>query len=361
MIERLRICSGTSFDPHYNLAVEQVLLEQVQEGELILYLWQNRNTVVIGKNQNAWKECRTTMLEQEGGRLARRLSGGGAVFHDLGNLNFTFLVRTEDYSVDRQLSVILEAVKSYGIKAEKSGRNDVLALGRADGEAQAEETGDLPAGPGPRTAGAAKPAGRKFSGNAFYSSRGHAYHHGTLLVDVDMEKLGRYLNPSKAKLAGKGVDSARARVVNLKELAPGMTIDGLRRAMEEAAARVYGLAPQPYEWDDDGGEAACKIQKYFERNRSYDWLYGRKMAFTLSCEERFAWGGLELAFQVDEGRVTGCAVYTDSMDHELAEKLQKAFAGCRLSTQVLCAAVRGAGLAQDVSDDVCAMIARQEL
>ncbi len=357
MIERLRICNGTSFDPHYNLAVEQVLLEQVQEGELILYLWQNRNTVVIGKNQNAWKECRTTILEQEGGRLARRLSGGGAVFHDLGNLNFTFLVRTEDYSVDRQLSVILEAVKSFGIKAEKSGRNDVLALGRADGTAQT----DAAAGPAARTAGAEHAAGRKFSGNAFYSSRGHSYHHGTLLVDVDMEKLGRYLNPSKAKLAGKGVDSARARVVNLRELAPEMTVDGLRQAMEEAAARVYGLAPQPYEWDDDGGEAACKIQKYFERNRSYDWLYGRKMAFTLSCEERFAWGGLELAFQVDEGRVTGCAAYTDSMDHELAEKLQEVLAGCRFATQALCAAVQAAELAQDVRDDICAMIARQEL
>ena len=96
MIDRIKILRGKSQDPYYNLAVEQVLLESVREGECILYLWRNSNTVVIGKNQNAWKECRSSLLYEEGGKLARRLSGGGAVFHDLGNLNFTFLVRQQD-------------------------------------------------------------------------------------------------------------------------------------------------------------------------------------------------------------------------------------------------------------------------
>ena len=103
MIDKLKLYRGQSFDPFFNLAVEEYLLQNTDEGCCTLYLWQNQNTVVIGRNQNAFKECRTTLLEDEGGKLARRLSGGGAVFHDLGNLNFTFLVPTADYDLDKQL------------------------------------------------------------------------------------------------------------------------------------------------------------------------------------------------------------------------------------------------------------------
>ena len=179
MIEKITYIESNQFSPYRNLAVEEYLLLHCEDKECILYLWQNQNTVVIGRNQNAWKECRTTKLEEEGGHLARRLSGGGAVYHDLGNINFTFLISKEEYDLDRQLQVIIGAMEILGLKAEKSGRNDILI------------------------------DGKKFSGNAFYEQEKHCYHHGTIMVGVNMETLSRYLTVSKDKLKSKGVDSVK--------------------------------------------------------------------------------------------------------------------------------------------------------
>ena len=106
--------------------MQEYMTLHVPEGECWLFLWQNQNTVVIGRNQDAWQECRVNLLEEDGGHLVRRLSGGGAVYHDLGNLNYTFMVRHRDYDVDMQLEVILRAVQLLGIRAKRSGRNDVL-------------------------------------------------------------------------------------------------------------------------------------------------------------------------------------------------------------------------------------------
>ena len=125
----LRGVIGAGTNPHRNLAIEEYLTDTVPEDTLIVYLWQNKHTVVIGRNQNAWAECRTAELERDGGTLARRLSGGGAVYHDMGNLNFTFSLRTEDYDLRRQQSVIVEACRMLGIPAEISGRNDILVEG----------------------------------------------------------------------------------------------------------------------------------------------------------------------------------------------------------------------------------------
>ena len=319
MITSIALYEGVSYDPHYNLAVEQYLLETVKEGQCILYLWQNQNTVVIGRNQNPWKECRTTLLNEEGGHLARRLSGGGAVFHDLGNLNFTFLLPQSEYDLERQLTVIQEAVRSLGIPAEKSGRNDILS------------------------------EGRKFSGNAFFKHNGKAYHHGTLLVDADMEKLSRYLNPSKAKLKSKGVDSVRSRVVNLKEIKPDLTLDALKGALVRSFSQVYGGEPEIL-----GDLDMVRIQEIAERNRSWEWNFGAKVPFTLEWEARFSWGGVQLQLNVENGVIRQAKLYSDAMDWSFVTVLEQALAGCRFQPEELRERLLATGV--DVATDICQLL-----
>ena len=325
---RLLTYRAQGTNPYRNLAVEEALLEGVPRDTCILYLWQNRRTVVIGRNQNAWQECRTRQLEADGGFLARRLSGGGAVFHDLGNLNFTFLVNKEDYSVEKQLPVIVEACRSLGIPAERSGRNDVLT------------------------------GGRKFSGNAFYQHQGRCYHHGTLLVDVDMAAMSRYLSPSAAKLQAKGVASVRSRVVHLRELVPELTIDHLASAMTAAFGAVYGGAVEflPADWLNE--ERVAELEAHYA---SWDWRYGRKIPCTLSWGMRFAWGEVTVELQVEEGVVRQAAVFSDAMDWALAPALQTALTGRRFSPEDLAAGVETLSVHGAVKEDLLTLLTSQDI
>ena len=328
MLFQVFIYEAPGFDPYENLAAEKRLMDSVQPGQCILYLWQNQNTVVIGRNQNPWAECRTTVLEEEGGHLARRLSGGGAVFHDLGNLNFTFLMCREDYDLDKQLEVIRQAVLLAGIQAEKSGRNDLLA------------------------------DGRKFSGNAFYQSKEHAYHHGTILIDVDSQKLSRYLSPPKAKLAAKGVTSVRSRVVNLKELAPDLTIAAMKRYMKAAFCMVYGLVPDEIRLtEEDRREIAETADLY----GSWEYKYGTPLPFTMQCEEKFPWGFVQLQLMAKNGIVEGAKVYSDSMDWEFSAQAEAALTGCRFTLDDLQKALRRAVADKAAAEDLCALLEKQSI
>ena len=328
MIHKIFIYNAQGTNPHENLAAEKVLMDAMQPGEAMLYLWQNLNTVVIGKNQNAWLECRTSLLEEEGGTLSRRLSGGGAVYHDLGNLNFTFVMCKEDYDLDKQVDVIKEACALAGIQAEKSGRNDLLA------------------------------EGRKFSGNAFYQDKVHAYHHGTLMVDVDKDKLGRYLSPPKAKLEAKGVASVRSRVVNLKELCPSLTIEGMRQNMAAAFQKVYGLTAEPFYLTEAMEQEICRLK---ERYSSWDYLYGAPLSFTFSCEEKFDWGYVGLQLDAKGGIVQEVGINTDAMDWTLPESIVRALKGCRFDTDSMVYALQQAFLPADVCEDLCQLIRKQIL
>lgn len=304
MIKELRIYRTECTNPYRNLALEEYLTFGVRPGECILFLWQNRRTVVIGKNQNCWRECNVAKLEGDGGYLVRRLSGGGAVYHDLGNLNFTFCVRKEDYDVGRQLQVIQEAVRSLGMNADRTGRNDIAI------------------------------DGRKFSGNAFYQSGDYCYHHGTILLDVDTAQMSEYLNVSKEKLKSNGVASVRSRVVNLKELRPDLTLDELAGSLFEAFGQVYGCPPAPLEEDRlDWKEIGRKEEKF----SSWEWKYGRKLRFQYSGIKKFPWGEVELQFQVESGVIQEVNVFSDGMEVYFFQELQQAWKGCRYEERALLA------------------------
>ncbi len=294
MITNIRTYVTDTTNPHHNLAIEEYLLYQVKQNECILYLWQNRHTVVIGRNQNCWKECKVNELEEDGGYLARRLSGGGAVYHDLGNLNFTFLVNKEDYDVDRQLQVIQEAVASFGITVEKSGRNDLTIQGR------------------------------KFSGNAFFENKGKCYHHGTLLICVDVEQMSRFLSVSQDKLKSKGVDSVRSRVDNLSNMSSEITVGIMKEHLIMAFEKVYGckatsISEAEIDWKEVAGLE--------EKNASWQWRCGRRIPFTHEFSRRFSWGNIEFQIQVNEGVIQELSLDSDSMESRLYI-LEQALKGC---------------------------------
>lgn len=307
MIKHLQAFIGAGTNPHRNLAIEEYLTDTVPEDTLIVYLWQNRHTVVIGRNQNAWAECRTAELERDGGTLARRLSGGGAVYHDSGNLNFTFLTDARTYNLARQLEVITGALKSLGINAEKSGRNDILV------------------------------DGRKVSGNAFYTSGGKKYHHGTLLIDVKTDEMAKYLTVSPLKLQAKGVSSVKSRVLNLKSVCPSLTVPVLQNALVRAFAEIYGSEPQHLsEADFDAAEVA----RYEAEFKSDAFRLGTRLPFTWQAEARFEWGSFTLACRVDGGKVQEAEVYTDAMDWEALAGAGQFFKGCAFTPEALAQAAQ---------------------
>jgi lipoate-protein ligase A len=283
-----KIIQSTSYDPYYNLSMEEYLLNNIKDNEVILYLWQNKNTVVIGKNQNPWKECRYKKLESEGGKLARRLSGGGAVYHDLGNLNFTFLMHKKLYNLEKQLKVILAGVKELGIEAEFSGRNDITYKNK------------------------------KFSGNAFYFDGDRAYHHGTILINVDFSRLSEYLQVSKEKIISKGIDSVQARVINLSDINSDITVDRVLVALKSSFNKIYGMSSEYYL---DSRMDNKEFRDLYERYSSRQWKFGETPEFDLTFSRRFSWGEIELLLQLNNGYIKNAKVYSDAMDSKLADNI----------------------------------------
>ena len=326
MIERLLLLEGRSTDIHENLALEQYLAQGVKAGQCILFLWQNSPCVVLGRNQNAYRECRTDLLDDMGVKLSRRLSGGGAVYQDLGNLNFTFCTREEDSDIARQQDVILEACRSLNVDACLSGRNDMLA------------------------------DGRKFSGNSFYTHDGVGFHNGTLLLDVDLKAMEKCLSPSDLKLTSKAVSSVRSHVVNLRSLNGAIDRDSMCTAIEKAFPMVYGLKAEQFPTDSLDKEDIEAKKRFFS---SYEWIYGRNADFPLTVSGRFTWGEITVNLQVRNAFCQDVKVYTDALDHNLAPSVEEALRGAEFRPAVLCRRIEDAPKCALYSNDICSMLQKE--
>ena len=318
------IYSAPTGDGWLNLARDGYFLENNKKGDVILYFYVNKNAVIIGRNQNAWKECNIANMDADGVQLVRRHSGGGAVFHDNGNLNFSFITDEKHYDLNRQMRVILNAVSKLGLKAELSGRNDITV------------------------------DGKKFSGNAFSLAKGNRSHHGTILVNADLTKLSNYLCVSKEKMRSKGIDSVRARVCNICELSSGLTVEAMRRLVIESFIEEYGAASE-YVFD---GTALAEVEERRERLASWEWRFGKTPQFDFETDKRFSFGDTQIYFNLRDGVIRETKVYSDCLDTELTTEIENALTGVHFRKEEIKAALskmKDQSIAAELAEQFCSL------
>jgi lipoate---protein ligase len=301
MTAALRVLLSSSTNPWFNLAVEDRLFRELPPDQQVLLLWRNDPTVVIGRHQNPWLECNLRRMVADGVILARRQSGGGAVYHDLGNTNFTFVSPADGYDREINFEIVLKALHSLGITAMRSGRNDIL-VSTNDGD-------------------------RKISGNAFKHTRSRCFHHGTLLVRADLGRLTEYLNPRERVVEARGTKSVRSPVANLAELpgGGGITHESICAAMEEAFRRHYGRTTDHREVREEDLADNTDLHDYYRTISGWDWCFGA----TPSFQQTIALGGAEVKLKVDRGVIDDVVIQFAVLEEGLRSFLKDRLAGIR--------------------------------
>ncbi|MBR6863673.1 MAG: lipoate--protein ligase [Bacteroidales bacterium] len=296
-----------STDPHFNMAFDEFCLEQLKADEPVFYLWQNRPSVIIGLNQSAYAEVNLPFLREKGIVLARRVTGGGAVYHDLQNLNYTITGRIRDLESDypAYVETMARALRALGVPAEVSGRNDILV------------------------------EGRKCSGYAKRISKDRLMIHGTLMYDVDLDTLTQVLATPGSKLSAAGVSSVRSRVANLKEYLPQFgDIQAFQAALQALLAGDDGeIRLTEAQIAQIEADAAAKY-------RTWEWIYGHSPLAAFRVSRKFACGSIEAAFSLKAGCIDGLRFSGDFLGNLPPDRIATALQGCRFTRDDILEALR---------------------
>ena len=300
----MKYIESNSTDPYFNLALEEYVFEKLPKDDGYFMLWQNANTIVIGKYQNAFEEVNQKAVDELEIRVARRLSGGGAVYHDMGNLNFTFIVDRQDIEgLNFRIFTepVVETLKSFGVNAEFTGRNDIVI------------------------------DGRKISGNSQYVKKDRVMHHGCIMLDSDLEKVSDALNVKAAKFVSKSSKSVRSRVTTINENAPRhITMEEFKSALKE---RILGNGSiEPYELT---GEDLAEI-RYLRDTKyaTWQWNYGFEREFEMTREAKFDSGLVTVHLTAKDGRIRDIKFYGDFFGNGEIEDLEESLKGVILDNRL---------------------------
>ncbi|MGR6835547.1 lipoate--protein ligase [Syntrophomonas erecta] len=289
---------NTCNNPYFNLALEEYVFTSLDPEEEWFILWQNRPAIIVGRNQNTIEEINQQLVEGKNIKVVRRITGGGAVYHDLGNLNFTFVVRDHlgsGFDFAHFTQPVVAALEKIGVQAENNGRNDITIQGK------------------------------KFSGNSQYRGRGQLLHHGTLLFSSNLEEMTRVLQVDQEKISSKGVKSVRSRVTNISEhLDRPITIDDFKTILVQTIQEDTGHQPVYNLTEKDRQAIKNLVEKKYGL---WEWNYGVSPPFNLQKHARFDWGRIDLRLDVKKGIINNLHIFGDFFANRDVDELKLIITG----------------------------------
>ncbi|RKQ31298.1 lipoate--protein ligase [Oceanobacillus halophilus] len=295
-------------DPMVNLAIEEYILENFGEKDTYLLFYINKPSIIIGRNQNTIEEINTDYVDEKGIKVVRRLSGGGAVYHDEQNLNFSFITKDDGESFQnfaKFLQPITKVLNKLGVPAELQGRNDVAV------------------------------EGRKISGNAMFSTKGRMFSHGTLMLDSELEEVTKALKVKKEKIESKGIKSIRSRVANISEfMDEKITMQEFKEEILKNVFDVEDINDVPeYVLTEDDWKKIYEISE--KRYQKWDWNYGKSPKYNIQESYKFPAGLVDVRLDVQKGVIENCKIFGDFFGVGNIKELEAKLTGIRHERQAI--------------------------